>query len=236
LTQAYVYKWTHIPTLKWYVGSRTKKDCHPDDGYICSSKIIKPLIQANPAEWRKEIIAIGDPLLMRKLEAAILETTNAKFEQRSFNLHNGDGKFTTLGTNNLKGVPKPAGFGEKISRANTGRPMPEKAKKILKQYEFKPGGVSLFKGKTHSEETKQQMSKDRKGLPGRPNFSGHRHTEESKQKASISCRGINAKLTNEEVFDIKYNLGYSEAKLKYGHKISASTIEHIRGNKTWKHI
>jgi hypothetical protein len=40
-TIAYVYKWTHIPTSKWYVGSRTAPGCHPDDGYICSSKLIK---------------------------------------------------------------------------------------------------------------------------------------------------------------------------------------------------
>ena len=35
-TQAFLYKWTHIPTQKWYVGSRTAVGCHIDDGYICS--------------------------------------------------------------------------------------------------------------------------------------------------------------------------------------------------------
>lgn len=236
MTQAYVYKWTHIPTLKWYVGSRTAKGCHPDDGYICSSKIVKPLIKANPEQWRREVVAIGDPVEMLDLESIILEITDAKFDQRSFNLHNGDGKFTTLGTNNLKGVPKPAGFGAKISQAQTGKPMRPNAKKALEKYKFKSGGVSLFKGKTHSLELREQMSKDRKGKPGHANFAGHTHTEESKQKISLSCRGINAKLTDQEVFDIKYNLGYSEAKLKYGHKISASTIECIRSNRTWRHI
>ena len=29
----FVYKWTHIPTQKWYVGSRTAKGCHQADGY-----------------------------------------------------------------------------------------------------------------------------------------------------------------------------------------------------------
>ena len=32
-TQAYLYKWIHIPTQKWYVGSRTAKGCHQADGY-----------------------------------------------------------------------------------------------------------------------------------------------------------------------------------------------------------
>lgn len=36
MTLAYLYKWTHTPSNKWYIGSRTKKKCHPNDGYICS--------------------------------------------------------------------------------------------------------------------------------------------------------------------------------------------------------
>jgi hypothetical protein len=39
-TLAYVYKWTHLPTLMWYVGSRTAEGCHPEDRYICSSKSV----------------------------------------------------------------------------------------------------------------------------------------------------------------------------------------------------
>ena len=35
-TVAYVYKWIHIPTGKWYIGSRTRVGSHPDDGYYCS--------------------------------------------------------------------------------------------------------------------------------------------------------------------------------------------------------
>ena len=31
-TQAFLYKWTHIPTQKWYVGSRTAVGCHIDEG------------------------------------------------------------------------------------------------------------------------------------------------------------------------------------------------------------
>jgi hypothetical protein len=49
-TQAFLYKWTHLPSGKWYVGSRTAKGCHPEDGYYCSSKEVKPLILANPQD------------------------------------------------------------------------------------------------------------------------------------------------------------------------------------------
>ena len=51
MTLAYVYKWTELATGKWYVGARGARGCHPDDGYICSSKVVKPLILANPNGW-----------------------------------------------------------------------------------------------------------------------------------------------------------------------------------------
>lgn len=95
MTTAYVYKWTHLPTLKWYVGSRTRKNCHPNEKYICSSKIVKPLILANPNEWTREIIATGDPEEMSKLEGEILQTFDAKNDPRSFNQHNNNGYFNS---------------------------------------------------------------------------------------------------------------------------------------------
>lgn len=87
----YVYKWTHLPTFKWYVGSRTAKNCHPHHGYLSSSKIVKPLIQASPTEWKKEIIALGTIEEMRELETTILTLMNAARDPRSFNRHNAIG-------------------------------------------------------------------------------------------------------------------------------------------------
>jgi hypothetical protein len=92
-TIAFVYKWTHIPTLKWYIGSRTKIGCNPDDGYICSSKIVKPLIMANPSEWHRDIIEIGEPKDMFNLEIEILHLIDAKRDSKSFNQTNGNGNF-----------------------------------------------------------------------------------------------------------------------------------------------
>jgi hypothetical protein len=89
-TIAFVYKWTHIPTLKWYVGSRTKIGCHPNDGYICSSKIVKPLIESNPEEWKREIISTGTKEAMTELEYEILESVDAARDIRSFNKSNGN--------------------------------------------------------------------------------------------------------------------------------------------------
>lgn len=72
-TIAFVYKWTHLPSYSWYVGVRYAEGCHPNDGYICSSKTVKPRILANPGEWKRELIDTGSSSDMRQLEKLILE-------------------------------------------------------------------------------------------------------------------------------------------------------------------
>lgn len=95
--QPYVYIWRHTPSMKWYIGSRTAKKCHPEDGYICSSKRVKPMIKANPHEWEREILATGTREEMLEYEFELLDMFDAKNDPRSFNLHNGDGKFSMAG-------------------------------------------------------------------------------------------------------------------------------------------
>lgn len=114
---AYVYKWTHLPTMKWYIGSRTAKKCHPNDGYICSSKKIKPLILQNPDEWQRTIIATGSAEEMFKLETDILQTFDARNDPRSFNQHNNDDKFFAAG-------PKTEKHRANIAKSNTGKVRP----------------------------------------------------------------------------------------------------------------
>jgi len=97
VTLAFLYRWTHIPTHKWYIGSRSAVGCHPDDGYICSSKIVKPMILENRTDWKREVLLIGNPTFIRNLESEYLSKIDAKNDPMSFNQHNGDGKFTTNG-------------------------------------------------------------------------------------------------------------------------------------------
>lgn len=94
---SYLYKWVHKPSLCWYVGSRTAKNCHPEDGYICSSKTVKPLIEANRQDWQRTIIATGDVDYIRLLETETLTALDAKNDSRSFNKHNQNGKFVCNG-------------------------------------------------------------------------------------------------------------------------------------------
>jgi len=118
MQQAYLYKWTHIPSSRWYVGSRTARGCHINDGYLCSSKEVKPMILSNPIEWKREILCVADSKYIIDLETAYLTKLDAKNDSMSFNRHNGDGKFTSTGIKasditrnkmsiNRKGIAKP---------------------------------------------------------------------------------------------------------------------------------
>jgi len=230
MTTAYVYKWTHIPTLKWYIGSRTAKGCQPNDGYICSSKIVKPLIESNPSDWQRDIIAVGDPIEMREMEAEILELFDASKDSRSFNKNNANGKFTTTRLE----LPHKEETKKKIGLAQKGRNQgltyeqihgEEKAKQLKDNLKSKPG-PNL--GRIWEDEIRE---KQRIAAINRPKIK-----EETKLKMSLSQRGKRSKLTPEEVFEIKYVLSYKECKEKYTSKISIGTIEQIRGNKVWKYI
>lgn len=188
---AYVYKWTHLPTLKWYIGSRYASNAHPDDGYICTSSIVKPLIIAKPKEWIKEIVDVGTPDDMRNLEAEILYLFDAKNNPQSYNQHNGDGKFRYKG-----GIKRTEENKRKIS---------ESLKGVNTWAKGKPNLKNRVKGRhKHSEEWKQWASERQRGeknaMFGRygkdnPNY-GSKRSEKTKQNmrgikkppiAKISC-------------------------------------------------
>jgi hypothetical protein len=175
--------WKHKPTLKWYIGVRTANNCHPDDGYICSSKIVKPMILQNPSEWTREIIALGTLEEMLLLETEILELLDAKHDSRSFNLHNGDGKFSFTGkTHSYLIREKLSKLGknisnekrERLSSLNTGKVLSEetKAKMSLSHTGKRKSPLS--------DETRQKMSLAKKGKPRKP------HSDETKEKMSIA--------------------------------------------------
>ena len=156
-SQSFVYKWTHIPTGKWYIGSRTAKECHPDDGYIFSSNLVKHLIEEYPEDWIREILHIGMPNDMVKLEGQLLVSLNAKDDPNSFNQHNNNGKFRYMGGKSQTTVHR-----QKISKALTG---------IVRSDEYKQKQSLAKKGKSnpkHSLATKgvpkPNVSKAKKGV------------------------------------------------------------------------
>lgn len=107
MTQAFVYRWTHIPTGKWYIGYHKGT---PNDGYICSSKIVKPLIKANPTEWSRKILKTGTQQEMLEHEVFLLKLFDAKKDPMSFNQTNGSKEFV----NKPKKIKPPETYSPKV--------------------------------------------------------------------------------------------------------------------------
>ena len=169
---AFLYRWNQISTGMWYVGSRTAKNCHPDDGYICSSKHVAPLIKNSPDDWHRTILLIAPPLYVREIEAKYLFSLNARNDQLSYNRHNGDMKFHTIGSK-LSEEHK-----RKISRK--GRVCSDATKAKMREKSI--GSKNPFFGKTHSPEYIQQIRL--RMINNNPS-----KTEEVKQKLSKMFSG-----------------------------------------------
>jgi len=131
MTKAFLYRWTQKSTGMWYEGSRTAKGCHPDDGYICSSKTVEPMIVENQEDWTREILVIGESKYIRKLEEVRLTSIDAKNDPMSYNKDNANGKFTTTGMPSWsKGLTKETDRRlENLSKSTKGKPSVLKGKK-----------------------------------------------------------------------------------------------------------
>ena len=143
----FVYKWTHTPTLSWYVGSRTNKKAHSDDGYICSSKTVRKLIESNPKNWTRTIVATGSKQDMYQLETTILQTFDARRDERSYNRHNNHKGIAIGGWN--KGL---TGLQTAWNKGMTGDASHSKGNKH--RLRLSPGN----KDKSPSDETKRRLS------------------------------------------------------------------------------
>lgn len=184
-TQAFVYKWTHLPTLRWYIGSRTAQGCCPTDGYICSSRLVRPLVESAGSEWTRTVVATGEPADMLELETVILETVDARSDPRSYNQHNGDGRFTTLGV-------EPHNKGKYIPR---NKPSWNSGKKCPEHSERMKGRVAHNKGKAMSEEQRLKMveihnNRSEETCQKISNaLKGKKQTDESNAKRSATLKG-----------------------------------------------
>ena len=203
MSKAYVYYWQELSTNKWYIGSRTRKGCHPNDGYITSSKIVRPLVQANPADWKRTIIAAGEPNDMRNFEMVLLKALDAKNDLMSYNRHNGDGAFTTLG------IKMPEEFRQQVSKRFKGRKLTDEVKKKISLR--RKGQVAPNKGKPTSQETKDKISKRHKGrtlsLEWRQKLSIANKGKPSPNKGRIVSEETRRKISEKGKGKIPWNKG-----------------------------
>jgi hypothetical protein len=178
MEQAYVYQWTEKTTGKWYIGSRTRKGCHPGDGYICSSKTVKPMIEANRENWIRDILFVGNPIKALEIESFVLCEMRAKDNDTSYNLHNQDMKWSRLGMVDTESARA------KKSKSRMGEGNPSFGKR---------GQLSPNWGRKHpprSEETKRKLSEALKGKQGwTKGMKMPPMTEEARLKISKALKG-----------------------------------------------
>lgn len=141
----YLYKWTHIPSGMWYVGSKTSAKCHPDnhEKYICSSKIVKPLVKKNRDDWKYEILVIGPAAFIRNLEKQYLKSFDARNNPMSYNQSNSCCEY------DRRGIKDGANTRLKKSIARQGNKNPMFGK---------TGELSPHYGKSHSTQRRQKQS------------------------------------------------------------------------------
>lgn len=219
MTIAYVYKWTHISTMKWYVGSRVANGCHPDDGYICHSNYVKPMILESPTEWKREIISTGTPEDMYLLETEILRLVDAKNDTRSFNRHNNDGIYVSWGDKHPNKNPINA---KKISDALTG--IPKSKESIIKMSE----SLRLLGNSHPSKREDVRKSKQNKMLAKNGNH--HQKTAEARNAAKHRVLGSKNPMYNKKphnkLTNIKTPLGNFDSVMcaSTAHGVSPRTM------------
>lgn len=167
MKEAFVYKWYDGLKNMYYIGVH-KGD--PNDGYICSSKLVLEQYNIRPYDFNRTILKYGTLDEMLEYETALLKFVNAKENLNFYNQHNGDGKFINKG-NDLQ----------------TRKKISESLKKYVKTEEHRKNLGASRKGKTPwnkgipcSNEQKKKLSEFN---------TGKTLTMEHRQKISMANKG-----------------------------------------------
>lgn len=209
--EAFVYCWTDHLRNMLYIGYHKGS---LDDGYVCSSKLMKEQYKERPSDFTRQILAQGSVEDMHALERKILVSENAQNNASFYNRTNGTGtynikehteetkrKISKINKGRIrseehkrkvseaqKGKPKSEETRRKISESAMGKPKSEETRRKLSE---------ANKGKKLSEETISKMLASRKGFKHseesiekmRTAQLGKKHTEERRQKNSESHKG-----------------------------------------------
>jgi hypothetical protein len=173
---AFLYRWTQKSTGMWYEGSRTERGCHPNDGYLCSSDVVKPMLLENQQDWSREILVIGEPKYIRKLETTRLKSLDAKNDPMSYNQSNAE-----WDPGNRLGRKESETTRKKKSTARQGEKNP--------MYGLR-GELSPHYGKTYTNERRENQSKGVKAYAAsRPESHNENISKSLKGNPNVGLKG-----------------------------------------------
>jgi hypothetical protein len=164
--EAFVYCWTDHLTGKLYVGVHKGSQ---EDGYICSSKIVKEEYKKRPKDFSRQIIAHGVYKEMVRLESSILESADAAHDEMYYNQHNVDMKRYNKGHDEKTR--------QKIRETNLKTWQSQELRDSIGRSKI---GNKYFCGKTHTEESKHKISQA---------SIGKKMSKDAREKMSTSHQG-----------------------------------------------
>lgn len=179
MMEAFVYCWTDHKTNMLYIGSHKGSI---DDGYICSSKYMMEEYVKRPSDFTRQIIAEGTVSDIRRLETKILQTVNAKLDEKYYNKHQNDGLFFdgwkkgTMSEEHRKNMSEAAKkrkrTPEHIKKLHEGRRNSKNSSEHNAKISKANSGInnpmygkSIHKGKMRSLETIEKIRKAKSGIP-----------------------------------------------------------------------
>ena len=194
----FVYIWYDRKHKRYYIGSHWGRE---DDGYICSSRWMRKAYRRRPQDFKRRIISRvikgrGD-LLQEEYKWLQLISDN-EIGKKYYNL-----------TKHLNGhwvtdEEKRLTISEKLSKANKGKPSPNKGKTLSEETKkkvsegTKRGMAYLDKSYRWNEDYRKKISENNKRLQkeGKIGMAGKSHSTKTKEKMSVSQSGSNNPMHN----------------------------------------
>lgn len=169
MAQGFTYCWSDHKHAKVYVGVHLGT---PDDGYVCSSKIMLKEYKDRPQDFTREILFAGPYEECAKFETALISGLFKQDKNTFYNRSNGrkilfDDAIKSKISEKAKGRKMPDGHLEKMLAARAGKPGPRKGVKVSpetlkKMSESRMGCVGPNTGRKFSDDVKAKMSAGQK--------------------------------------------------------------------------